>query len=144
MLGICIGLQIANVYFIGTLIPDLTPSHSPSGEGSKAVSHSKDKSFDQVHTVKVETNSCLNGIVLSESGNINSAHHQASDKIGEGLKVSARAEDGTVEAIELKDPKQHPFLLLVQWHPERVNQQENPFASKLKERFLKECTTNKK
>lgn len=130
MLGICRGLQIANVYFKGTLIPDIKT------ESLKA--HTKDSGVDKIHTLKVEANSCLNGIVLSDHGQVNSAHHQAADKIGEGLKVSARSEDGTVEALELKDPKQHPFLLLVQWHPERVAEQKNPFALGLKERFLQE------
>lgn len=130
ILGICRGLQIANVYFKGTLIPDIKP------ESLKE--HSKESASDKVHTLQVEPDSCLNGIVLGTSGEVNSAHHQAADKVGEGLKVSARAVDGTIEALELKDPSQHPFLLLVQWHPERITGQKNPFASSLKERFLQE------
>lgn len=130
MLGICRGLQIANVYFKGTLIPDISKESRSQ--------HTKDSGTDKIHKLTVEPDSCLNGIVLSDSGSVNSAHHQAADKIGEGLKVSARAEDGTIEALELKDPSQHPFLLLVQWHPERVPDQNNPFASGLKERFLQE------
>lgn len=129
MLGICRGLQIANVYFKGTLIPDIKPKSRKE--------HSKESGVDKTHDLKVEADSCLRGIVLSDTGKVNSAHHQAADKIGEGLKVTARSEDGTVEALELKDPKEQ-FLLLVQWHPERVAEQENPLASGLKERFLQE------
>lgn len=136
ILGICRGLQITNVYFKGTLIPDIS-------KGEK-VKHSKGQGQgdDPTHTVQVENNSCLSGIVSEKTGTVNSAHHQAADKIGDGLKVSARAEDGTVEAIELKDPKQYPLLLLVQWHPERIKDQGNPFAKNLKEKFLKEVRKN--
>lgn len=130
MLGICRGLQIANVYFKGTLIPDI--------KTDSLRHHSKDSGVDKIHSLKVESDSCLNGIVLTNDGKVNSAHHQAADKIGEGLRVTARGEDGTVEALELKDPKQHPFLLLVQWHPERMEEKESGFSKKLKEKFLEE------
>jgi len=132
ILGICRGLQIANVYFGGTLIPDIS-------KGEK-IKHSKGKEQgdDPMHKVQVDNNSFLSGIVSAKIGNTNSAHHQAADKIGEGLKTSARTEDGTVEAIEWKNPKDKPFLLLVQWHPERIKEQENPFAKNLKEKFLEE------
>jgi putative glutamine amidotransferase len=128
MLGICRGLQITNVYFGGTLIPDI------NDESIKK--HSKELGNDKIHILRIEKNSCLNGIVLSDSGEVNSAHHQAADKIGKKLKVSARADDGTIEAIEWNDPKNKPFLLLVQWHPERMNNQENNFAKNLREKFL--------
>lgn len=135
MLGICRGLQIVNVYFKGTLIPDM--------EEKNLNQHSKNKGNDQTHTIHIEKNSCLSAIIPPSGGwgAVNSAHHQAANKIGAGLKVSARAEDGTIEAMELKNPKQHPFLLLVQWHPERMNNQANSSnsyrdASKLKEKFL--------
>jgi len=136
MLGICRGLQIANVYFKGTLIPDIKT------ESLKA--HSKESGNDKIHSLKIEKDSCLNGIVLSDSGNVNSAHHQAADKIGEGLKVSARSEDGTVEAIEWNDPKDKPFLLLVQWHPERMEKQESTLSKNLRESFLQSIRTGAK
>ncbi|MGZ8830999.1 MAG: gamma-glutamyl-gamma-aminobutyrate hydrolase family protein, partial [Thermoanaerobaculia bacterium] len=47
--------------------------------------------------------------------NVNSSHHQAIKKVGEGLNVTAKAPDGIVEGLE--DPR-HPFYLGVQWHPE--------------------------
>lgn len=130
ILGICRGLQIANVYFKGTLIPDIDPENLKQ--------HTKDTSIDKQHTLKIEAHSCLNGIVLSDSGIVNSAHHQAADKIGEGLKVSARSEDGIIEALEIKDTTQHPFLLLVQWHPERMVDQNSRLSNQLKKRFLEE------
>ena len=134
ILGICRGLQIANVYFKGTLIPDMS-----KGE----VRHSKNEGYDQMHAVQIEKNSCLNGIISTESGITNSAHHQAADKIGKQLTVTARAEDGTVEALEWKNPKEKPFLLLVQWHPERMKEQENGLAKNLREKFLEEVKRKK-
>ncbi len=128
ILGICRGLQIANVYFKGTLIPDLP--------GKTRTRHSKAAGYDQTHTVAVDPDSCLSGIISSDSGTTNSAHHQAADKIGKGLKATARTEDGTVEAIEWKDPKDKPFLLLIQWHPERMKEQESGLAKNIKKEFL--------
>jgi len=132
MLGICRGLQIANVYFKGTLIPDINTASLKQ--------HSKESSNDKIHSLKIEDNSCLSAMIPPMGGKgglaVNSAHHQAADKIGEGLKVTARSEDGTIEALELQDPMQHPFLLLVQWHPERMEDQESGLSKKLKENFL--------
>lgn len=128
ILGICRGLQIANVYFKGTLIPDLL--------GKTRICHSKNEGYDQLHTVHVESGSCLSAIVSSEKGVANSAHHQSAAKIGKGLKVSARSDDGTVEAIEWKNPKNKPFLLLVQWHPERMKEQKSALSKNIKKEFL--------
>src|ERR1051326_7443836 len=116
ILGICRGLQIANVYFKGTLIPDLS--------GKTKNRHSKADGYDQTHEVKVKEGSCLSAIMHSANGTINSAHHQSADRIGRGLKVTATDAEGIVEAIEWKNPKNKPFLLLVQWHPERMKKQE--------------------
>ena len=135
ILGICRGLQIANVYFKGTLIADL--------KGKTRTRHSKAEGYDQTHEVKVDSDSCLRGIISSGKEIANSAHHQAADKIGKGLKPTAYSDDGTVEAIEWKNPKIKPFLLLVQWHPERMKKQESGLAKNLKEIFLEKCLTNK-
>ena len=102
ILGICRGLQIANVYFKGTLIPDI--------RAESLKQHSKESDADKTHTLKVEEDSCLNGIILNHSGNVNSAHHQAADKIGEGLKVSARSQDGTVEAENIVEVLENEIL----------------------------------
>ena len=128
ILGICRGLQIANVYFKGTLIPDL--------QGETRTRHSKAEGYDQTHEVNVDSGSCLSGIISSRQGITNSAHHQAAGKIGKGLKATAKAEDGTVEAIEWKNPKGKPFLLLVQWHPERMKEQESSLSKNIKKEFL--------
>ena len=48
---------------------------------------------------------------------VNSSHHQAAEVVGDGLRVVARAEDGTIEALEGTEPDH--FVVAVQWHPER-------------------------
>ena len=128
LLGICRGLQIANVYFGGTLIPDLSKKI--------LIRHSKNEGYDQLHAVNTVPGTYLSRILRTEKGVINSAHHQAADAIGKGLRVCAKADDGTVEAIELKNQKSKPFFILVQWHPERMREQKSPFARLLKKRFL--------
>jgi putative glutamine amidotransferase len=129
LLGICRGLQIANVYFGGTLIPDL-PTHGK-------FNHSKFKEGnDRYHQVTVDENSFLFRIAKESSGEINSAHHQSADRIGEGLVANAISVDGVVEGIERKKTEGKPFLLLVQWHPERMKNQESVFVKNIRDAFL--------
>lgn len=119
ILGICRGLQVLNVYFGGTLVLDLAKYY-----GRKHTAFSKDE--DRHHGVRLIEGSHLNEFIRQETGEVNSAHHQAADRIGNGLRVAARAEDGTVEAIEGKDDLPSR-IVSVQWHPERI-QFDNPFA----------------
>lgn len=104
-LGICFGCQLLNVALGGTLMQDV-PAHSGGAW----------------HPVSVEPGSLLAralGIGGEESLEANSYHHQAVDRPGHGLRVTARTPDGVAEAVE--DPG-HPFLLGVQWHPERCRE----------------------
>lgn len=129
LLGICRGLQIANVYFGGTLIPDL-PSFGK-------FNHSKFKEAnDRYHNVAVDENSFLFRITKEATGEINSAHHQSADHIGEGLVANALSADGVVEGIERKKTEGKPFLMLVQWHPERMQNQESAFVKSIQTAFL--------
>jgi len=128
MLGICRGLQIANVFYGGTLVPDI-PSFSDAD-------HSKfEEGMDRYHPVKVEAGSTLYGIVRTHEGEINSAHHQGAQKIGEGLTPNSFSpEDGYVEGMENTNRRDR-FVLLVQWHPERMANQQSPFASGIRNAF---------
>jgi putative glutamine amidotransferase len=131
LLGICRGLQFANVYFGGTLIPDL-PIIKKTGHASA------DNKKDTVHSVEVVEESKLFTIIGEEKGKINSHHHQAADSIGKGLKAVAFSDDGVVEGIEKENAENGSFLTLVQWHPERMDVT-NPFSGKLREAFMKAC-----
>lgn len=134
ILGICRGLQIANVYFGGTLIPDLPSlgkfNHSKFKEGE-----------DRYHSVQVDPNSFLSGITITSAGEINSAHHQSAERIGKDLVVNCFSSDGVVEGMEWKKPVGKPFLLLVQWHPERMKDQHSVFVKNIRDSFLNSITT---
>jgi putative glutamine amidotransferase len=129
VLGICRGLQIANVFFGGTLIPDI-PTWGK-------FNHSKlPDDTDRYHTIMVDPSSWLYSLIHSQEGVVNSNHHQSADVIGEGLIVSALSPDGVAEALERKDPEGKPFLCLVQWHPERMNDQGSNFVKNIREAFI--------
>ncbi|HSJ05981.1 MAG TPA: gamma-glutamyl-gamma-aminobutyrate hydrolase family protein [Longimicrobiales bacterium] len=109
--GICRGLQVLNVHFGGTLYQDLA-TERPSD-----LLHEQAEGWDKrSHGVTVSTNTLLHDIVGAERLRINSFHHQAVKRPGRGLAITALADDGLAEAIECPS---YPWLLGVQWHPER-------------------------
>jgi putative glutamine amidotransferase len=128
VLGICRGLQVANVYFGGTLIP-----HIPA---FGKFDHSRIRETDKYHEVTVDPNSRLHDIVKSTTGEVNSAHHQSADLVGKGLVCNALSSDGVVEGLERSAKDGHAFLMLVQWHPERMKDQASSFSANLKREFL--------
>ena len=140
VLGICRGLQLINVALNGTLVQNLGDELNKIHEGSP----------DKSHAVQIEKDTILGDIVGTEKSEINSAHHQAIDKLGEGLVINARSVDGIAEGVEWKDPSGKAFLLAVQWHPERMSRfhlENSPVSKGLRERFLEEIKkskTNKK
>ena len=132
VLGICRGLQIANVFFGGTLIPDI-PRWGK-------FNHSKlTDDTDRYHAIQVDPASWLYQITGGEAAQVNSNHHQSADAIGNGLVVSALSPDGIVEALERKDPAGASFLCLVQCHPERMNNQGSNFVKNVREAFISAC-----
>ncbi|MDR1731415.1 MAG: gamma-glutamyl-gamma-aminobutyrate hydrolase family protein [Synergistaceae bacterium] len=111
--GICRGEQVINTFFKGSLIQDI------ARENKGYIEHSRSDNPDSpVHKIAVKTGTRLHSILGETTVNVNSLHHQAARTPGEGLVVSARSEDGLVEGLELPD---YPFLLGVQWHPERLD-----------------------
>lgn len=111
VLGICRGIQVMNAAFGGTLYQDIYTQ----AEGVH-IKHSQDmdRAFAS-HTVRIEPDSLLAGIMQTEVLPVNSFHHQAVAEPASGFRVSARAADGVVEAIESTEYKS---MIGVQWHPE--------------------------
>lgn len=110
LLGICRGAQTINVARGGTL-----HQHLPATDAA-GVEHRQSAPGESLsHPIEIEPETRLAEIVGAGTFEVNSFHHQAVHDLGQGLVVSARAEDGVVEAIE--DPD-HPFLIGVQWHAE--------------------------
>jgi putative glutamine amidotransferase len=127
ILAICRGLQVLNVFLGGTLIP-----HIPSLPGK--LLH-KDQA-DVNHGISINPDSELFRISRTHNPIVNSSHHQAIDKPGSGLLITAISEDGITEAAEVKDHNRR-FCVGVQWHPERMDW-ENPMSNGLGKVFIKE------
>lgn len=115
VLAICRGIQILNVALGGTLVQDLR-TERPSG-----VQH--DQPHDQphdhaarTHDVTIAADSRLAAATGATSMAVNSYHHQAVDRVGRGLRVTATSSDGIIEGAEMEDPAW--WVLAVQWHPE--------------------------
>jgi len=107
VLAICRGSQVLNVARGGDLV-----QHLPDVVGDEKHKHTPGTFAD--HDVSVEDGSRL-ASVLGERAPVKSHHHQGFGEVGEGLRVVAHAEDGTIEAVE--DPTRR-FALGVLWHPE--------------------------
>jgi putative glutamine amidotransferase len=120
VLGICRGLQILNTACGGTL-----HQHLADLPGAAEAGHTPEPGTFGSHPVQVAPGSRL-AQILGRDGRpggpalaVPTAHHQAIDKLGDGLVATAWAADGVIEAVEPASaaPGQ-PFLLAVQWHPE--------------------------
>ena len=125
---VCRGLQLLNVFFGGTLHQDIKSiqscRHSHFRSRAKSIHHAK--LFPRTRLVK------LLGTDLIK---VNSLHHQAVDKLGPGLTVSAVSEDGFIEGLEVFP---HPYCVAVQWHPEHMSKND-PLQQKLFDAFVQAC-----
>jgi putative glutamine amidotransferase len=111
VLAICRGIQILNVALGGTLVQDLAT------ERPSVVRH--DQPHDRAsrtHDIAVVRGTRLAAATGATAMAVNSYHHQGVDRVGAGLRVTATASDGLVEALETADPDW--WVLAVQWHPE--------------------------
>lgn len=111
ILAICRGLQVLNVASGGTLVQDL-----PSSAAGGVIHDAPGRRWSLAHPVAVTPGSRLREILGRDTVLVNSFHHQAADRVGKGLSVSARSvDDGLVEGLEIPERR---FVLAVQWHPE--------------------------
>jgi len=127
VLGICYGCQLLNVHRQGTLVQDI-PAELPGKEvhGNTDLAAGV-KKCDAEHDTTLVAGSRLARLASSEHAHINSSHHQAIDRPGNGLRVTARSADGIVEGVELEEAGQ--WVVGVQWHPERMP--DDAFAQRL-------------
>ena len=120
VLGICRGQQVINVAMGGTLMQHL------EGHEVRALGRSH-----LAHVIEVDPSSELGRAAGDHKLRVNSLHHQAIKRLGEGLQQSARGEDGTVEGVETDDG----LIVAVQCHPEELTV-DMPWARVLFERFV--------
>lgn len=113
--GICRGFQEMNVAYGGTLYPRI---HELDGR----MDHREDTDapievqYGPAHSIEVKDDGQLATITGETSFDVNSVHGQGIDRLADALTIEATAEDGTIEAISVKNAKS--FALAVQWHPE--------------------------
>ncbi len=144
LLGICRGLQLINVFLGGSLIYDIPEVLSLDTHGSIRTAAAKTgalKRRDQRHAITVAPGSLLHSIAKATTGEINSSHHQSADVVSEQLSITGTAEESVVEALEWKQPEGKQWLLCVQWHPERMADQDNPFAGAIRGAYLNAVRT---
>jgi len=108
VLGICYGMQFLNAMAGGTIYGDAQAQ-------ADAMIHSAERGAIQ-HEIRISANSHLNAVLKAEKLMTNTHHIQAVANVGEGLRATARAEDGVIEALESDDGR----IVGVQFHPERM------------------------
>ncbi len=109
VLCVCRGLQLLNVALGGDLV-----AHIPDHFGTTVV-HRTPQLTPVPHGVRLAPDSMLAGLFDATSLVVQSIHHQAVRRLGEGLRAVGWSDDGVVEAVE---SAAHPFVIGVQWHPE--------------------------
>lgn len=111
--GICRGLQLINVAMGGSLIEDI-----PSQVNTQTEHRYVTPGSPSMHQVDILGESYLSRAYPNNVMTVNSYHHQALDRVAQGLRVIARS--STDQVIEAVQSDEDDFLLGVQWHPERI------------------------
>lgn len=117
VLGICRGVQMMTAALGGTLWQDLASQYrTPNGKPPIAHRQTRPGRYPS-HEVSIVPDTRLAALLGGETLSVNSFHHQAVRDAAPGMRVSALAPDGVIEAVEHETL---PFFLGVQWHPERA------------------------
>jgi putative glutamine amidotransferase len=131
VLGICFGMQVLNVFRGGSLIQDIE-SQVPN-----SIKHQQGLPLERnSHSIEIDENSILMGLITTSEAKVNSHHHQAIREVGKNLKATAWAKDGIIECIE--DTREDKFNFGVQWHPE-LSWKTDELSRKIFETFLEKC-----
>ena len=114
ILGVCRGLQVINVFFGGTLVQDM--------EAELGIAKGKHDQTENTsigtHKIYVKPDSLTYTLLNKEIMLTNSHHHQCIKKLGRELEITAKSDDGIIEAIENYDKK----IIGLQFHPERMRE----------------------
>ncbi len=111
LLAICRGQQVLNVATGGSLLQDIPSEVRGAGEHDAT-----GRRWQVSHDVRLLPHSRLHRILGRDTVAVNSFHHQAVDRLGEGVEVTGRCPvDGVIEAVEIPSRR---FAVAVQWHPE--------------------------
>jgi putative glutamine amidotransferase len=138
LLAICRGQQMLNVALGGTLLVDIA-SQVPG-----ALNHRRlDRKTEPVHDVTIAPDSALARITSHSTLAVNSTHHQAIGEIAKPLRAVAQTADGVIEAVELQEPDGMPWLLAVQFHPERLIDRNGVFLQ-LFTSFIEACAAGRR
>lgn len=129
ILGICRGCQIINVALGGSLYQDIA-SQVPGSSGH----YFKAAMDEAVHYININKGTMLYDALGEERILVNSFHHQSVKGLGQGLVITAKSDDGVIEAIEGEDRSR--FVLALQFHPEALTKRYPDFL-KLFRYFLK-------
>lgn len=138
LLGVCRGMQLLNCVLGGDLIQDI---------GDEANDNHRNEGEDKKHPVIILPNTLLSEIAKQHQVDANSAHHQCIHHLGKGLMINSTSLDGIIEGVEWEDKNNHPFLLGVQWHPERMYKlelQASPLSKNIRDYFINEIHNSKR
>lgn len=134
MLGICRGMELLNIACGGTLHQDIA-SVLPKASDHDLSTAAKD--IEHIaHRLRLKAGSRLAAIVAADGLGANTHHHQAINKVGEGLEAVAWSEDGVIEAIEAPG---RPFVIGVQSHPESMEARAVPAWRRFFQAFVEEA-----
>ncbi len=130
VLAVCRGMQLLNVACGGTLLGDIAEMSADH----PAVPAETEVALSFRHQVRLLAGSIIADVAGSDTVETNSLHHQALDRVGDGLIVTGRTRDGLVEAVELPTAR---WCVGVQWHPELMA--DDPVQRRLLEQFVAAC-----
>lgn len=135
ILGICYGMQALNVHRGGTLIQDIQSQVDGAIKHEQGAPATRDSHWIMFANDSFFGN--LDSVQAVDEVRVNSSHHQAIGKVGEGLTETAWTSDRVIECIE--DMRDGKFILGVQWHPELTVQHADGISKEIFTRFVNEC-----
>jgi putative glutamine amidotransferase len=133
VLAVCRGMQLVNCILGGNLKQDL-------GRDLNLI-HRAENGNDKAHGLNIESGTQLGELTNNRRVVVNSAHHQSIKRPASGLRVNCVSDDGTIEGLEWADGSNKPFLICIQWHPERMfkfDLENSAMSATIRNKFIEE------